>query len=155
MHISDRCRRLKGIYKIYETFIGDIDDMDCVCVKGCATCCTCNVVGTTLEGLLIYEFLTSQNKNGDQLFDRLYQNAPADRYQPVVTTNELVAICSRGEALPVEHNDPAAGRCSFLSGHDYDCAVYDVRPFGCRALVSTQDCRSNTEDKSFLISWLG
>jgi len=41
--------------------------------------------------------------------------------------------------LPEEENDPAWGKCPLLENDR--CTVYDVRPFGCRAMVSKTDCR--------------
>lgn len=140
MNIEDRGRRLNRIYELYELYTAD---MDCVCARRCSACCTCNVTGTTLEGWFISEYMIAQNKDPNQLFGILYQNAPDQRYQPVVTTNELVTICFQGQEPPSEHNDPSAGGCPLL---DNDlCPVYDVRPFGCRAMISTIDCSYSGE----------
>lgn len=140
MNIEDRVQRLKRIYEVYERFTAELDR---VCTKGCSTCCTCNVTGTTLEGWMISDYIMDQNKDLNQLLGMLCQNAPDRRYQPLVTTNELVTICFQGKEPPEELNDPSAGICPLLDGNF--CPVYEVRPFGCRAMISTIDCRQSGE----------
>ena len=41
--------------------------------------------------------------------------------------------------MPEESCDPRWGTCPFLV--DDACSIYDVRPFGCRAMMSVSDCR--------------
>ena len=44
-----------------------------------------------------------------------------------------------GKPLPDEDNDPDWGSCSLLEKEI--CRIYSHRPFGCRALLSSQDCK--------------
>ena len=140
MGIEKRCAQLKAIYEIYETFTAC---MNLACRKHCAACCTCNVVMTTLEGWMIYEHLLSISDNGDAALNSLVQTPPARRFQPAVTINRMVEMCALGEQPPDEQNDPSAGRCR-LTDNDI-CSIYTVRPFGCRAMTSTEDCSLSGE----------
>ena len=47
-------------------------------------------------------------------------------------------FCMEGCSIPDEKNDPTWGVCPLLV--DDRCSIYDVRPFGCRALLSTVSC---------------
>jgi len=68
------------------------------------------------------------------------QNFPAKRYIPKISTNRFARLCLEDEEVPEEENDPSWGKCHLLE-NDL-CTVYDVRPFGCRAMVSETDCRT-------------
>jgi hypothetical protein len=43
-----------------------------------------------------------------------------------------------GCEIPDEENDPGWGACPLLSNRI--CTIYRVRPFGCRSLVSIEEC---------------
>ena len=50
----------------------------------------------------------------------------------------MAQLCLQGRPLPDELNDPSAGGCPLI---DNDiCPIYEVRPFGCRAMLSTVTC---------------
>lgn len=138
MQIQKRLELLKKIYDIYDGFASNAQAK---CHKGCSACCTCNVTATTMEGLLIYDYLVSQGWV-EQLRNMMVM-APPSRFRPRVTINQMVALCTEGKDLPEETNDPTAGICSFLD--DDICSLYPVRPFGCRAMLSSSDCRSGGE----------
>ena len=140
MDIHSRCDRLKRIYSAYDAFTAD---MDRACRKHCASCCTCNVIGTTLEGWLIHDRLTSGAADNTAFLEKLPGIAPPYRFQPKVTINDMVGKCIQGEELPDELNDPSAGRCPLIE--DELCSIYEVRPFGCRAMLSTVDCTGRAE----------
>ena len=140
MDIKNRCEQLKRIYAIYDGFTAD---MDRACQKHCAACCTCNVIGTTLEGWLIHDRLQSGAADQGAFLEMLPEIAPRRRFQPKVTINGMAALCMQGKALPEEENDPAAGRCPLIENEL--CPIYAVRPFGCRAMLSTVDCRGRAE----------
>lgn len=134
MNIEQRCKRLKTIYEIHEAFTATFDR---ACRKHCAVCCTCNVTATTAEGWLIHDELTSGPCASGVPAAQWAQKAPG-RFQPLVTINRLAQICMGGEEPVEERNDPAAGPCPLLAGDI--CTIYAVRPFGCRAMLSTRDC---------------
>jgi hypothetical protein len=64
---------------------------------------------------------------------------PAKRYIPKMSANRFARLCREDADLPEEENDPSWGKCPLLR-NDL-CTVYDVRPFGCRAMMSESDCR--------------
>jgi hypothetical protein len=135
MNIEDRCERLKSIYAIYDAFIADTQK---ACRKHCALCCTCNVTATTLEGWLIQDFIRSRGSVSEAVLQALPGIAPPRRFKPRVTINGMAELCMRGRPLPEEMNDPEAGGCPLIEGDI--CPIYEVRPFGCRAMVSTVAC---------------
>jgi Fe-S-cluster containining protein len=133
MTITSKANVLTRLFDLYDETVASFDT---ACVRGCSTCCTCNVTCTTLEGwLLIDHLMVSGAWNA---IDAMVSRAPAKRFQPTVTINQMVALCVRGEALPEESNDPGAGACAWLEGQA--CPVYAVRPFACRAMLSTASC---------------
>jgi hypothetical protein len=140
MNIEHRSNRLKSIYAVYDAFIAGTQS---ACRKHCALCCTCNVTATTLEGWLIHDFLRSSEAVPGDVLEALPTIAPPRRFQPRVTINRMAELCMRGRPLPEEMNDPAAGGCPLIEGDI--CPIYEVRPFGCRAMVSTVACNLGGE----------
>jgi Fe-S-cluster containining protein len=140
MDLKQRCNRLKSVYAIYEEFTADTHR---ACRKHCASCCTCNVTGTTLEAWLIHDHFRSGLAELNGFYKTLSRLAPPHRFQPRVTINGMAALCMQGRALPEEWNDPSAGDCPLIA--DDTCPIYDVRPFGCRAMLSTVSCGPGAE----------
>lgn len=138
MDVQSRRGILNNWFELYSEFMSSFE---VACAKACATCCTCNVTCTTLEGGLIYEYLVASGE-GEALADRL-SSVSANRFQPAVTTNALAALLVNGETVPEEVNDPEAGACQWLEKGI--CTIYEVRPFGCRAMCSSQDCATTGE----------
>jgi len=124
---------LDQLYKIYDQFI---DTLDIVCEKFCANCCTCNVTMTTLEAYKIISALDLDSRKS--MLDKLNQQMKKQRFIPKITTNQLADICLSGNDPPEEAIDPSWGPCPLLD--DNSCPVYDLRPFGCRCMVSKQRC---------------
>ena len=118
-----------------------MDGFDPACDKGCASCCTCNVTGTTLEGALIYDHLAPGK--GMEALAAQVAAAPVRRYQPAITINQMVELCLNDLDLPEETNDPEAGPCLWLE--DNLCPIYAIRPFGCRAMCSLENCKTSGE----------
>ena len=140
MDIKDRCDRLKTIYTLYDEFIAGTP---IACRKHCALCCTCNVTATTLEGWLVHDRLRSDGTACKAASKAAPIEPPPRRFQPGVSINSLAELCIQGRPLPDEPNDPAAGACPLIEGDS--CPIYDVRPFGCRAMLSTEACDRNGE----------
>jgi hypothetical protein len=133
MEIVTKQDTLGKIYAIYEHFS---KGLNVACKRGCATCCTQDVTMTTLEGYRILRHLIVSRKK--ELLRAVHHTAHSKRFQPALSTNELAALCLKGEDPPEEHHDASPGPCPFLSCGE--CLVYDDRPFGCRCFFSTQVC---------------
>jgi Fe-S-cluster containining protein len=126
--------RLNKIYLLYDQIM---DSATVTCGPGCACCCTCNVTLTSLEARFMTITLPATLRK--TLHTAVTQSFPAKRYIPQMTTNQFARLCMEGKDIPDEENDPSWGKCPLLE-NDL-CTVYDVRPFGCRAMVSETDCR--------------
>ncbi len=131
-----KIRKLKKIYALYDTVIAD---MACACKMKCASCCTCNVTMTSLEAEFILAALSNEEKR--IYFNKIKQHFPQKRYIPRMTTNMFARRCMQGSHIPDEENDPSWGTCPLLV--DDLCCLYDIRPFGCRALISDTHCSQN------------
>lgn len=138
MDSNARLDLLEGVYRIYEQFI---DGFDWVCKPRCTLCCTCNATMTTLEGSLIVRHLAAADDG--TWIDRVVAAARQQRYQPLITTNQLADLCSRDAQIPREEIGSDASRCPLLK--DELCVVYAARPFGCRAMVSGTSCAMGLE----------
>ena len=128
-----RLDQLRQLYDLYDAFMAEAD---IVCHKGCATCCTCNVTITSLE--LDYIKATLGPGKAGFLMERVGKNLAKKRFQPKTTINGFARLCMEGKDIPEEENDPAWGECPLLLNNT--CTIYPVRPFGCRSLVSQEDC---------------
>ena len=135
MNLSDKLTALEKIYEIYTEFTSSID---LACKKYCDHCCTTGVILTTVEGYKIFK--TLQSAGNPQWIDAIRQAAARERFQPKITTNQLANLCAEGIEPPAEKNTEWK-KCPFLIHHE--CPVYSVRPFGCRCLVSRNDCGKN------------
>lgn len=127
--------------KIYHAYDSLSPQTPLACEKGCADCCTRNVILTSLETVHILTWLTSTGKGN--LLTGASLDPGKKRFIPKVTINGLAALCLRGETPPDEDNDPSWGKCPFLR-HDI-CTIYHARPFACRSMGSTVSCK----DKGF------
>jgi Fe-S-cluster containining protein len=133
MDISVKQAVLKKMYDIYKDFVRN-DDF--ACQKHCAHCCTRNVTLTTLEGYYLLGRLDAATRN--KLMQALTQQEKIKRFIPRITINRMADMCARDETLPDEENDEHWGPCPAL---DLDlCPIYRRRPFGCRCMVSRQNC---------------
>ena len=130
-HMIDR---LTHIYQLYDRLTGSAV---LACGPGCAGCCTCNVTLTRLESRFMTNRLSSSRRRS--IYATITQKFPENRYIPKTSTNRFARLCMEDADLPEEENDPAWGKCPLLK-NDL-CTIYDVRPFGCRAMVSETDCR--------------
>lgn len=129
-----RLDKLRQLYELYEVVMAK-DQF--VCYKGCSTCCTCNVTLTSLELDYIKVFLGPEQ--GEEIVDLFRKNLPLKRFQPQATMNGFARLCMEGGEVVEEENDPLWGVCPLLLNNV--CTIYPVRPFGCRSLVSKEDCR--------------
>jgi Fe-S-cluster containining protein len=134
MDVNVKLAVLDRIYAIYDDFAGGLD---VACRKSCALCCTCNVTLTTLEGYQVAEHLIATEQS--HLLEKMESELSRKRFQPTVTINALAEDCMQGKEPPEESSDPAWGPCLLLK--DDECPVYRGRPFGCRCMLSKQNCQ--------------
>lgn len=134
MNFNIKQSALIHLYRVYDTFR---HQSAFACKKGCAECCTRNVILTSLETTHMLVWLTSTGET--HLLNRISANPGKKRFTPKVTINGLATLCLRGENPPDEHNDPLWGRCPFL--HNDICMVYHARPFACRSMGSSVPCK--------------
>ena len=133
MDIEKRLSALDHIYNIYEEITAG---MDLACRKTCAHCCTSHVTLTTLEGYKISTHLSLRSKA--ELLDLFRTQRDVHRFRPEMTTNQLADLCARGFNPPQETETVPGKVCPLLT--DYLCSIYELRPFGCRCLVSRFNC---------------
>ena len=128
--------QLEGLYGVFEEFL---KPFELACGPACDGCCTCNVSLTTLEGLFILENLGTDDR---QRMIGLIAAAPAQRFfRPRLTTNGIAAKCANGEEIADDPNDSARGPCPLLT--EGLCSIYELRPFGCRCMVSRKRCTAS------------
>jgi Fe-S-cluster containining protein len=121
---------LLGIYEEFEKWV----DEKQVCKKGCAACCTQNVIVTAVEGDLIHRHIREKGKM-EWLADRLQKKGKTRKV--VMTTNGFAESCLQGEDVEPEsygNSEP----CPFLDNNC--CTIYAVRPFSCRCFISNITC---------------
>ena len=147
MDISSKLKILDKIYTIYDQFAAKLD---LACLKYCDHCCTSGVTLTTLEGYKIIDSLISATKT-----DVIYNLKAAPemvRFRPQITTNRLANLCAEGIEPPAEIGSRKLPTCPILL--DRQCPIYELRPYGCRCLVSRRNCREKgyAEIEDFVLS---
>ncbi len=126
----------KILFTIYQVFEQWNNEMDVVCRRGCSSCCTQNVCITALEGESILKYILAE---GMSLWLAEKLTSPQFHQVPTMTTNDFASACIEGRDVdPGDHYNLSA--CPFLENNL--CAIYPVRPFGCRVFVSTTTCSS-------------
>ena len=129
-------KKLQILQQIYDIYASYTDSLDLACRMGCSRCCTRNATLTTLEAVAILEGLAPAERS--RLLGQIQRWASLEKFQPLVTTNEMAERCARGEVLPEERCDPEWGPCPLLE--ERSCPLYSLRPFACRCLISSIDC---------------
>jgi Fe-S-cluster containining protein len=133
MSIEQKLILLNGVYEIYYKFI---HSWTLACERFCATCCTCNMTLTTLEGYWIMSSLEDAPKRN--LLHAIHAAKGRQRFQPKLTINQIAELCRDDREAPEEPMDPGWGACPVLSHQE--CPIYPLRPFGCRCMVSKVRC---------------
>ena len=131
--LEKKLAALDRIFAVYDRFCATLD---VACKKYCAHCCTANVTLTTLEGYKIVDHLIATGKL--DVIDRLKHMAATTRYQPQISTNRLAELYAAEAKVPEEEMAAEWEECSLLTKNV--CAIYDLRPFGCRCFVSRKNC---------------
>lgn len=116
MNFEEQKRRVAEQYQRYEDAVAPLKGQ-AACERGCATCCTAvgNVVATTLEALILREYLATWSEE------------------------ELAELAELNDEHLRTKSSSDLARCPFLDDDDA-CRVYSVRPFACRRLYSVQRC---------------
>ncbi len=147
MNITSRLKILDQIYAIYDQFTASLD---LACKNGCDHCCSSGVLMTTLEGYQIISRLTS--KADTDLIQQIRFASDIKRLRPQMTTNRLAQLCAKGVDLPEEESNIDLQTCPIL--RDNQCPIYELRPYGCRCLVSRHTCgeKGYAEIDDFVLS---
>lgn len=116
MDLKEKKTRVYELYDEYERLVEPFKE-HAVCEKGCASCCidVGNVGATTLEGLIILEYLQGWD---DQAIEEINRRLRENRSEKL---NSILV------------------RCPFLD-EEKSCRIYIVRPFSCRRLYSVKKC---------------
>ena len=133
MQITSKLKILDQIYSIYGRFAASLD---LACKKYCDHCCTSGVTLTTLEGYKIVVSLTPDIKT--EVIHQIQKASEIKRFRPQITTNRLARLCADGNDPPEESETETWQACPIITNHQ--CPLYEVRPFGCRCLVSRHNC---------------
>jgi uncharacterized protein len=109
----------KQVFKLYDEHERLVEPFkeQAVCEKGCASCCidVGNVGATTLEGLIILEYLQGWDHQAIEEINRSLRDNRREKLNRVLV------------------------RCPFLD-EEASCRIYAVRPFSCRRLYSVKKC---------------
>ncbi|MFP4446351.1 MAG: hypothetical protein ACLFPD_08910 [Desulfosudaceae bacterium] len=136
IRIHEKKAAFDHICRVYDEYAGSLA---LACHRGCAACCTTNVIITSLEAWILAAYLDQAGRA--DLFDTMEAAAHTYRQQPQQTLNSLAAAYHHqpGETPAAEEESAKRAACPLLS--DEECPVYPARPFACRCLVSQSDCR--------------
>lgn len=134
----DRSIKKQILKTIYEAFGQWADGFGFACSRGCAVCCTQDVMATGTEALLLLDYIV-ETHDSRWLKEKLSG-------QPVAwplsqTTNEYAAACLAGKDT-ADEGRRRNGVCPFLENDC--CCVYPARPFSCRCFASTRICRGDS-----------
>jgi Fe-S-cluster containining protein len=123
---------LAALYAAYEKLT---QKFHFACREGCSTCCTQSVTLTTIEGAEIMRFLQDTAAVGP--FAPLPDKHK--RCRPQYTANGYARLFLEQNGGMESEDEPwNFAPCVFLA--ENTCAIYPVRPFDCRCLVSLQNC---------------
>jgi hypothetical protein len=127
---------LRTLYEIYDDFA---QDFTTACTRRCNTCCTHNVLATSLEVDLVLEFIELGRR--DDLQERVSGGSPGRRMRPGLSINALAECCLKRQEPPDCHEEYDSAPCPLREPDG--CPVYPVRPFACRSLWSMTRCEAD------------
>jgi uncharacterized protein len=116
LDIGNKKKQVFALYDQYERLV-ELFKEQAVCARGCASCCinVGNVGATTLEGLIIVEYLQGWDHQAIKKINRSLRENRSEKLNRVLV------------------------RCPFLD-EEASCRIYAVRPFSCRRLYSVKKC---------------
>ena len=147
MDITSKLTILDQIYAVYDRFAASLD---LACKRYCDHCCTAGVTLTTLEGYkIINEWKATTTP---EVIQKIQAASELSRFRPQLTINHLAQLCAEGLDPPEEPKNEDLPVCPLLSNHE--CSIYELRPYGCRCLVSRHNCgqRGYAEIDDFVLS---
>lgn len=129
---------LQALYAVYDEIS---EEFEVACRRECNTCCSHNVLATTLETMYIRNgLLTAERPDCIEHIRAVLQ----ERYmRPSVTVNGLAVHCFRREEPPEQSQDYDHAPCPILEPSG--CPAYQARPFACRAMWSEITCQPGGE----------
>jgi Fe-S-cluster containining protein len=137
---SKKFKVLAAVYSFYDQFL---KGFPLACEPGCHTCCTVNIVATSLEARYLLRLRSSFFDDPD--LKKLLLSATARPvYRPGLSTNQIADLCIRQKEIPPDKVEHGEGSCPFLTQEGL-CNVYEYRPFACRAMSSMEVCRYGRE----------
>jgi Fe-S-cluster containining protein len=92
---------------------------------------------TTIEGYRIVNYLESINRA--DLLKKVKVDQEKSKYVPSITTNQMAQTGYEGKEIPEEDVPESVESCPILENDE--CPIYEVRPFGCRCMVSKHICK--------------
>ena len=144
----DLYTKLDVLDQIYKSYDAVTESLEVACQKYCSTCCTRNVIITSIESYKIADHLIENGKS--ELFKKIKDESYKKRFQPIITTNKIADLCIQGKELPDEEIDRSWGNCPLLINDE--CPIYTVRPFNCRCMVSKTNCIDKAEMDPFVLT---
>ena len=116
LDLGEKKKQVFQLYDEYEKLVEPFKKQ-AVCEKGCASCCidVGNVGATTLEGLIIIEYLQGWDHQAMKEINRRLRENRSEKLESLLV------------------------RCPFLD-EEASCRIYKARPFGCRRLYSVKKC---------------
>ena len=147
MNIDSKLTILDQVYAIYDKIAASLE---LACQKKCDHCCTSGVTLTTLEGYKIVEHPIPDTET--DVIHKIQFASEIERFRPQITTNRLAQLCAAGVDPPEETANLNQQACPLLS--DHQCPIYQLRPYGCRCLVSHHNCgeKGYAEIDDFILS---
>lgn len=129
---------LAAIYAVYDDFLSGIPY---ACAKGCSTCCTGSVTMTTLEAAPIVSFLEKRRPDLVARVAGRKEKTGTFGARPLLTANAYAGyFLARQEPSDEDVSPWCFAPCVFL---EQDCcAIYPLRPFGCRSFGSVSRCEA-------------
>lgn len=129
-----RAALLQALYQAHAELAGQ---RRVTCGPGCSVCCTDRVLLTGLEAELLVRALRSSGQDG--LLAAAAERGQSSAAAPACSFNQLARLCLQQQEPPAEAAAaPEQGVCPLLQ--DGLCAVYQARPFACRAMASQERC---------------
>ena len=129
---------LSHVYEVYEHIT---ERFDCACQRDCYACCTSGVIATTLEILPLAEFL--EQSLGGRCNEPAQLVSEERKPRPTLTINHLARCCLERVEPPQDETVYLTSPCPLRE--EDGCSVYEVRPFHCRSMFSTEICKVGGE----------
>lgn len=126
---------LETLYKVYNS---EASRFETACGIHCNACCSCNLIGTSLEANYILS-MTGKDLLGTLLEIPLGGAFRNRLHRPSLTINDLALNCLGGQFEDEAPPDISSHiKCPFRSPQG--CSIYECRPLACRMMWSKIPC---------------